>query len=206
MRKSYIPSANLSRAILALYDATSDDTRIAGELWYQVAREECETLAAEFNLSIVQACGIVAALSPNLRWDRNIRAARAIMTGHNSEAYPANEYKARRIMSGESPLDVLGGLKVRAFYSNILNGGMDTVVTIDGHAFNAAYGLAQPVKHANVTPRQNVTLQRAYRVAARMRGITGPAMQATVWVEWTARQLGDTRYRHVAPAREVSYA
>jgi hypothetical protein len=200
MRKSYIPSADLSRAILALYDETTEETRIAGELWYQVAREECELLAAEFNITIVQACGIVAALSPNLRWDRNIKAARDILTGHNTTAYPANEYKARRIMSGETPLDVLGGLKVRAFYSNILNGGMDDVVTIDGHAFNAAYGLAQPVKHANVTPRQNVTLQRAYRVAARMRGTTGPAMQATVWVAWTERMLGGTRYAHKVAA------
>lgn len=199
-RYAPIQTSDITRAILALYDVTTDQTRIEGELWYQVAREECESLAHEFGITIVQACGIVAALSPNMRWDRNIRAARHILNGENSAAYPANEFKARRILAGELPLDVLGGLKVRAFYSNILNGGMDSVVTIDGHAFNAAYGLNQPVKKANVTVRQNRALQTAYLVAARMRGITGPAMQATVWIEWTTRQLGDTRYRHVAVA------
>jgi hypothetical protein len=194
MAIKYIPSSDITRAILALYDATDATTRENGELWYQNAREECELLATEFDISIPAACGIVAALSPNLRWERNIRAARAILEGNNSEAYPANEYKARRILQGELPLDVLGGLKVRAFYSNILNGGMDSVVTIDGHAFNAAYGLVQPVKKANVTVVQNRTLQRAYIVAARMRGITGPVMQAIVWIKWRDIVLGDTQY------------
>lgn len=201
MAIKYIPSADISRAILAIFDSATDAQKLSGALWYQNARQECEMLASEFGISAIQACGIVAALSPNLRWDRNIRAARAILNGENSEAYPANEYKARRILAGDSVESVLfahktSGLKVQAFYSNILNSGMDSVVTIDGHAFNAAYGLLQPVKHANVTVVQNRTLQRAYIVAARMRGITGPEMQATVWCAWTETVLGDTRYAH----------
>lgn len=187
-------SAPLTRAILDIYDSTDAATRDAGELWYQIARDDCQALADEFGLSLDSACGVVAALSPNLRWDRNIRAARNVLSGGTSEAYPANEFKARRIQAGESPLDVLGGLKVRAFYSNLASGGYDTAVTIDGHTFNAAYGLVQPVKRATITPRQHRALSTAYRTAARVRGVTPPAMQATVWVAWRERVLGGTRY------------
>lgn len=189
-----LPAADLTRRIVALYDGASEDDRNSGELWYQVANSDCVAIAAEFNLSVDQACGVVAALSPNLRWDRNIKAARAVLAGGTSEAYPANEFKARRIQAGETPLDVLGGLKVRAFYGNLLSGGYDTGVTVDGHAFNAAHGLVQPVKAARVTPREHSRVSRAYRAAARLRGTTAPAMQATVWIVWRELVLGGTRY------------
>jgi hypothetical protein len=190
-------SAPLTRAILALFDGAEESQRVDGELWYQTALADCESLAREFNLTTVQAVGVVAALSPNLRWDRNILAARNVLSGRASTAYPANEFKARRIQSGEAPLDVLGGLKVRAFFQNILSGGFDRAVTIDGHAFNAAYGLVQPVKQARITPRDNLRLQTAYRTAARLRGVTAPAMQATVWIVWRELVLGGTRWQDV---------
>jgi hypothetical protein len=197
MRNAYLPSAELSRAILDLYNSADSAARNDGMEWYTIARNDCAEFAREFNLDIVTAVGIVAALSPNMRWDRNIKAARALIQGETCAAYPANRDKANRILAGELPLDVLGGLKVRAFYGNILSAGSDVNVTIDGHAFNAAHGIAQPVKNANVTPREFARLTRAYRVAARIVGIPAPAMQAIVWVVWTRAQLDGTRYRHV---------
>jgi hypothetical protein len=197
MATKYLPSADITRAILDLYNSADSDARTAGIEWYAIAHADCVAFAREYNLDIVTAVGIVAALSPNMRWDRNIKAARAILENSTCAAYPANRDKARRILAGESPLDVLGGLKVRAFYGNILSAGNDSAVTIDGHAFNAAYGLSQPVKLAKVTPREFARLTRAYRVAARIVGIPAPAMQAIVWVVWTRAQLGGTRYAHV---------
>lgn len=183
-RRPIPPIAPLVRNILAIYDTASVEFKDAGELWYQVALDECIQLSREYSLSTIQAVGIVAALSPNLRWERNVRAAHAVLNGDMSEAYPANEYKARRIAAGESPESVLGGLKVRSFFRNIMSGGFDNSVTVDGHAYNAAHDLRQPVKAARISPRDYQRLTIAYRTAARLRSVTPPAMQATVWIEW----------------------
>lgn len=174
----------LVRNILANYDAADSAMVAEGMLWYQSALADCESLAIQYGFTTAQACGIVAALSPNLRWEYNIRAAHQIIAGGVTQAYPANEYKARRIIAGELPEDVLGGLKVNAFYRNILNGGMDDGVTIDGHAFNAAFDIRQPVKKATITPRQYAALVKAYRIAGRLRGVTGAECQAVVWSVW----------------------
>jgi hypothetical protein len=204
MAISPIQVSPLTRRIVALYESADESTVWEGAVWYSAARDDCAILAREFNLTLDQACGIVAALSPNLRWERNIRAARNVLQGGTSEAYPANEYKARRIQNGELPLDVLGGLKVRAFYANIASAGLDNSVTVDGHAFNAAYNLIQPVKAARITPRQNSAIQRAYRAAARLKGTTPPAMQAIVWIVWREIALGGTRYAD--RPQEISHA
>lgn len=179
-------TAPLTTRILRLYDGTDEATRNAGELWYQTARDDCETLAITHGLVIDQAVGIVAALSPNMRWEKNVTAADLLLRGWHNVTYPANVTKALRILDGEAPDDVLGGNKVRAFYANIMSGGYDSGVTVDGHAANIARGIRQPIRNATVTHRQFAIITRAYQNAAAARGITPPAMQATTWVAWRA--------------------
>ena len=88
--------------------------------------------------------GVIAALSPNNKWERNVndadRLCRAFTLGGHSatdsvkvSTYGANKVKALRILAGEFPLNVLGGLKVRAFYQCII--GCNDSVCIDGHAY-----------------------------------------------------------------------
>jgi hypothetical protein len=179
-------TAPLTRRILALYDAADETQRVDGELWYQTAREDCYAFGIRHGLSLEQAVGIVAALSPNMRWERNVAAAEDLLQGIRNVTYPANVEKAFRILAGEAPGDVLGGNKVRAFYANILSGGFDDGVTVDGHAANIARGIRQPIRNATVTHRQYAIIARAYQNAAARRGITPPAMQATTWVAWRA--------------------
>ena len=177
-------TAPLTARILRLYDATDETTRTLGLAWYADANAECVKLAEEFGIRVAQAIGIVAALSPNMRWERNIIAAEEFLRGSRSITYPANVAKAERILADNDPLDVLGGNKVRSFYVNILSSGNDESVTVDGHAFNAALGIRQPIAKAIVTDRRYRIIAKAYRNAATKRGITPPAMQAIVWLAW----------------------
>lgn len=179
-------TAPLTTRILRLFDAAPDTARNEGEFWYQTAREECEALATRHGLVVDQSVGIVAALSPNMRWERNVAAAEDLLQGALNVTYPANVEKAHRILAGEAPDDVLGGLKVRSFYANILSGGFDQNVTVDGHAANIARGIRQPIRDARVTHREYGIIARAYQNAAARRGVTPPAMQATTWVAWRA--------------------
>jgi len=181
-------TAPLTTRILRVYDNSTDAMRIAGELWYQEANEECRTLALEFGIRHAQAIGIVAALSPNMRWERNVLAAREMLQGNMRVTYPANVGKACGILADRDPMDVLGGNKVRSFYQNILSGGYDEAVTVDGHASNIARGIRQPIARTTVTNRQYGIIARAYRNAATRRNLTPPAMQATVWLAWRASE------------------
>lgn len=179
-------TAPLTTRILRVFDSVDETTLWQGATWYADARSQCVDLAERHGLVVDQAAGIVAALSPNMRWERNVDAAEDLLQGALNVTYPANVEKAFRILSGEAPDDVLGGNKVRSFYGNIMSGGLDMGVTVDGHAANIARGIRQPIRNATVTHRQYAIIRRAYQNAAARRGVTPPAMQAVTWVGWRA--------------------
>jgi hypothetical protein len=181
-----VRTAPLTTRILRVFDTADDTARWEGATWYEDARAQCVDLAERHHLVIDQAVGIVAALSPNMRWEKNITAADLLLFGSTNVTYPANVTKALRILDGEAPDDVLGGNKVRAFYGNVMSGGQDRGVTVDGHAANIARGIRQPIRLATLTHKQFHGIARAYQNAAARRGVTPPAMQAVTWVAWRA--------------------
>lgn len=130
-------------SILAVFFAASDLESINGANWYATAQEAAATMAQRYGLSADTVAAVIAALSPNNRWERNLRDADkligAYILGGYSDAvkvkistYGPNKAKALKILEGAAPLEVLGGLKVRAFYGCII--GQDTVC-VDGHAY-----------------------------------------------------------------------
>jgi hypothetical protein len=89
------------------------------------------------------------------------------------------------VHEGVHPGDILGGLKVRAFYNNIVNPRYSKAVTVDTHAARAAFG-----KHA-LTDKEvsfvfratgNAIIQQAYRNVARRYKILPMKLQAVVWL------------------------
>lgn len=122
--------------------------------WYAVNHRTLLSLCATMHIDIARACGVVAAVSPCMRWDKNLSTAVRVISDHNlgrlinyegmnkaqrrfnGVSYmqtPDNVVKAIRILSGESPLSVLGGLKVSSFYDNLLHPYVAGAVTIDRH-------------------------------------------------------------------------
>lgn len=116
-----------------------------GKEWYFHASLIAKGMVTpEVNFHAV--AGVIAALSPNNRWERNIRDAEALIKAYSFgeeldtikvSTFGRNKQKALQILRGESPLDVLGGRKVRSFYQCII-GGED--VCIDGHAYSVWLG------------------------------------------------------------------
>lgn len=130
-------------SILAVFFSASDFETISGAKWYETAQNAAATIAARYSVSADIVAGVIAALSPNNRWERNLRDADNLIGAHTlggysdalevkTSTYNQNKIKALTILEGAAPLEVLGGLKVRAFYSCII-GGDD--VCIDGHAY-----------------------------------------------------------------------
>lgn len=174
--------------ILACYgQATAEEVR-AGMNWYRTGRREC---IARVGLSPEQSCGIVAALSPQTAWGRNLDMAETFARTGTAPTTTARRKVAARILRGTEPLIALGGNKVRAFYHCLLNPSNKHYVCVDGHAYSIWRGVRIPTSD---TPRINSRLYHAisvdYRSAAKAVGILPNQLQAITWVAW--RRIHDS--------------
>ena len=170
--------------ILNAFDNASASDMAEGERWYDTARLTAAALAAGTALGIGHAAGVIAALSPRVRWSTNVEAASTLISAAGRTVvapsvagYSANRDKAWAIANGASPSDTLGGPKVRSFFANIM--GDEDAVTIDVWAARAAEGVSN--KRAP-SGKRYAGLVEAYRMAARARDVSPMVMQATVWV------------------------
>jgi len=148
----------------------SEEERIAFRDWYFRAHTEIEEMTATYRVDGDKLHGIMAAISPRMEWtyadgtpgpNRVVGEAIAsimrdgvkVETGEQLirevkkrigiAPQPAGKdpyRKAVRIMNGETISDVLGGIKVRSFYNNLLAMPGDRNVTIDSHMIRQALG------------------------------------------------------------------
>jgi hypothetical protein len=185
--------------ILAVFFTANAAELQHGSHWYADTLAACETIAQAYGLPVSTVAGVVAALSPNNKWQRNIIDADNICRLYTSGGYDdaaqcrvstfnSNKTKALQILSGELPLDVLGGLKVRAFYSCLLG---DDAVCIDGHAFAIWKGERIPTtKTPKISPKLYTSIVADYRNAATTinavlgTSYTAAQVQAITWSVW----------------------
>lgn len=175
--------------ILSVYRAARDEQVAAGLRWYPDAR----TFALAISYGDLRTgAGVVAALSPQMSWQRNmVVASRAFVEGFASGNTGANNEKANRILNGEKPVEVLGknlpksGHKVFNFYHNICD-PMSDFVTIDRHAFDVALGERTGDATRSKLSRVGVydLFADCYRETAKLVGIPVAALQAITWIVW----------------------
>lgn len=147
------PTMNDSKNILAMYmQATPVDTQ-EGTIWYHNAHKICQDLANRYHLPLSTVVGVVSALSPNNKWDRNIHDAENLIRAYVCEYdYPkvctfgSNKDKAITILeceidSSDNICAILKGNKTIAFFRGILTDGQCDEITVDGHAFNIWRGM-----------------------------------------------------------------
>lgn len=185
-------------SILAVFFQATEAERHEGLSWYgraqQVARRIAET---NDEICFRTVAGVIAALSPNNRWERNVADAEALIKvftyGGDCDAlkvstFGKNKAKAIAILKGADPLGVLGGNKVRAFYQCILG---DDDVCVDGHAYSVWLGQRVPTsKTPSISDKLYNKIASDYRLATKeIIGITGDfylpsQVQAVTWVVW----------------------
>lgn len=176
--------------VLAVYNGASAQNMREGLSWYLDAHNEARNLVELSNkmLTVPQAAGIIAALSPMNGWENNKNKARQLVMQGNGDGCGLyrNVAKAVAIYNGSNPLDVLGGDKVRAFYQTILDPFGDIDPVIDRHAFDIAVGERTDEKRRGILSRKGVYHEFAnvYREAAKVAGIGSAQMQAITWVAW----------------------
>lgn len=177
--------------VLAVYNGASAQNMREGLSWYLDAHNYARILCSTYEVSVEQAAGVIAALSPMNGWENNKRKAMQLISQGHGEGCGLyrNVAKAEAIMLGGwdiDPLDILGGDKVRAFYATILDPFGDIDPVIDRHAFDIAVGERTDEKRRGILSRKGVYHEFAnvYREAAKIAGIGSAQMQAITWVAW----------------------
>lgn len=167
------------------------DSYIEGCAWYGLAHDIAQEHAHTYNTTVEQACGVLAALSPQTGWALNVRLAGEfwerylqrrtdLFVGHTTDVI----VKCQRIGRGESPGYVLGGRKVRSFYSNLLYPYQPGHVTIDRHAIAVLLAASNPQSRAAEGSGNYQRAAAAYRAVARDVGLLPQQLQAVCWVQW----------------------
>ena len=195
-----------TRHISGMLQLASQTDIISGLNWYQRAHD----LAVKFThasdgLTMGQAVGVIAALSPSNKWERNCIDAEAMIKtwaiGGDYNAikvctFNTNKQKAIDILSldmesvdAEAIPTILSGQKVVAFYRSIM--GDKSSVCVDGHAYAIFIGERIPTtKTPSITPKLFETIQRAYQLVAKRSvelcgvELTPTQVQAVTWVTY----------------------
>ena len=164
--------------LLDAYQSATADERSAGIHWYEDARSVIATLADDIGISRFVFAGVVAALSPRIRWNTNLDAAtrmcRAAISGEDMPVvagFGHNREIAWSIANGGSA-DLISGPKTRAFFNNLI--GNEYEVTVDVWMLRAA-GL----EVANKGNMDNIA--DSVRRIARYRRLTPAQVQAIIW-------------------------
>ena len=173
------------------YNRSSEAVRQAGSVWYVNAHynaiEIGELAGYGGDVALKVGSGIISALSPKTDWDKNLLYAKELVrTGYAPRQTEINNTKALRILEGEEPLDVLGGLKVIPFYLAIRSPeGDDPIPVIDRHAAHVYTGYPltekQQKKLGNV--RVVTRIQNQYLYIARKQKVHVHRLQATTWLQ-----------------------
>lgn len=172
-------------AILTMYRSATESQVEQGQAWYEIARNEAKRLANLYGVSYRHAAGVIAVLSPRMKWEANKEDAKRILQAAlqgsrvipKCAAYGTNARKAWRIANGEAPAKVLGGPKVNAFYRNIC--GDYNGVTVDVWAAR----VAEPYnRHFAGRDKDYAVIAEAYANVAMELGTFPAFVQAVCWI------------------------
>ena len=185
--------------IQAVYQLATAVEQADGTAWYPIAHCAALSLADAYEVTECQAIGIIAALSPRNRWERNVADAEALIAayvaGGSAQAletkvctFGANKLKAISILEVIDPTSdevraILSGPKLQEFYTCIL--GQHSEVCIDGHAYCIwAGGRTSLADVPSIGVKLRRQIKADYVAVADELGLTPSALQAITWVAW----------------------
>jgi hypothetical protein len=202
-----------TRHISGILQLATEADILEGKDWYDRAYRFAVQLIATYQpLTLGQAVGVIAALSPNNKWQRNCNDAEALIKTWATNGdysmikvctYGKNKQKAIDILGldaesldNEAIATILNGQKITSFYRSIM--GDQANVCVDGHAYSVFIGERIATSQTPSIPKSLYeTIQRAYKlVADRSVDLCGHHLspvqvQAVTWV--TYRRLHNVR-------------
>ena len=185
--------------ITSVYRDADETQHAEGLVWYEQAKRGAYHIALKHDVPVYIAVAVIAALSPNNKWARNLVNADALIgafvNGDGIDSVKVSTYhkmkqKAWDILAARPSYNdakaMLKGQKITSFFMDIMG---EFNVTIDGHARNIAYGerVGLTDDRSNIGVREYRALQAAYEEAARRVGLMPYQLQAITWRVWRDR-------------------
>jgi hypothetical protein len=154
--------------------------------WYKKANNICKEIAEEYDTCEIKVAGVISALSPRNKWERNIKDARTVFQAIKDGKGPNDvkvstfhqfKFKAFEIAKGNQKIEEKSK-KTFAFINNIAHLD-DKFVTIDiwhlracfkGHVKSSTAG---KIAYQQI---QDLTIKKAEEV-----GLKGYEYQAVIW-------------------------
>lgn len=185
--------------VLAVYALANTADRAEGMAWYSRAKDLAVAICRQYPVSLYQAVGVIAALSPRNKWERNVADAENLIRVFCIDpesvdsvkvcTFGSNKAKAIAILNlpeganGDEVRAILSGPKLTEFFNCIMDENDD--VCIDGHAYSVWAG--DRITLANI-PSIGIKLRKEikndYRQAAYEYGMSAAQMQAVTWCVW----------------------
>lgn len=168
--------------------------RVAGRAWYEEAYAVADGVAGLLRITIDQAAGVLAAISPQMDASENFKHDVVDIISGKRRRVPQRQLdKVNAILRGADPEDALPRCtspKTNSFYRNIL--GDRSVVTIDGRmadmitdkmlAWEANRGIANACNKRGGLTRYEQYEQLVIDAAKPLRW-SGFQLQAVLWLE-----------------------
>jgi hypothetical protein len=191
-----------SQNILAVHQLANNAERVTGFHWYRDALRSANAIAMDYGVTTITVVGVIAALSPRNRWERNLADADALIRAFTIDpesaaavkvcTFNTGKTKALKILADseqliahsiEDVLRVLSGPKICEFASCIL--GDETETCIDGHAYSIWFGDRITLnKIPKMGKKLRATIKADYCKAAKELGIKPSELQAITWCAW----------------------
>ena len=188
------------QSITAVFNLASQADKNQGLNWYARALTFAVQLSDIYDIETATIVGVIAALSPRNRWERNMQDAESMVKvyaagGDYSDlvklkvcTFSTGKQKAATILTDkvsdrDALLAILKGPKLCEFFNCIL-GDVDDVC-IDGHAYSIWVG--DRITLANVPSigkKLRQTIKADYQQAAKNLGLKSHELQAITWVCW----------------------
>ena len=188
------------QSITAVYNLSTLTDKNAGLNWYARALTFAVQLSDLYDIETTTIVGVIAALSPRNRWERNMQDAESMVKVYAAGGdyddlmelkvctFTAGKNKAAAILANKVSdraelLAILNGPKLCEFFNCIL-GDIDDVC-IDGHAYSIWVG--DRITLANVPSigkKLRQSIKADYQEAARNLGLKSHELQAITWVCW----------------------
>ena len=183
--------------IKRIYNKATPQEIIEGVAWYAKAQEDAKNIAVQYDIPLSTVVGVIASLSPNNKWERNVINARDLiegfLNGEYKESIKVSTYhpmkdKAWSILTDmlQEPSDILtrlNGQKIKSFFECIM--GYDACC-IDGHAYNIWRGerFGLTTDKTNIGKKLYAEIQTDYVKLAKQLGRKAYEVQAITWVVW----------------------
>ncbi len=183
---------NLRKQFTLIHDTDS----VEGSGWYPLAQSIVRQWAEHYRYSVDTVAMVVAAISPQVEWSRNLIIADDVLANRipsiggvlhvnlrKAEKLRDTDYRSEsKDWSLESRMleQFKAGPKVLNFARN-LSGNMNAV-TVDTHAMQCA--LNDPLSKIVVRPSNYAIVADCYREVATEKGLQPATFQAVLWHSW----------------------